>query len=359
MTDVFASIQYLQIMYLKLILFLGVFSGSLLKAQINPSDSTCISEDCCACSDYAIPAGVMISHTHMKGEWMVSYRLMQMTMSGVNNGTHEINKTDVLSQYRASPDFMKMNMHMLMVMYGLTDKFTLMAMFHYNSNYMEMTMASGAKFHTHGMSSSGIGDTKLYGLWAILKKPQKEFLLSVGINLPTGNINSTGTQNSAMYPGLRYPYAMQLGSGTFDLLPTLSYLNKKNNLTWSAQLASVIRTGHNTNDYKLGNEWSSNLWVSWQWLTVLSSSLRAEITYADKIHGRDSSLNMTEEIASNPSNYGGTRGYLHVGSSINGKKRFLKKNRLSVEYGFPIYQNLNGLQMPIKNLFTASWSLTF
>ena len=138
-----------------------MFYGISVKAQINPSDSTCANEAYCSCGDYEIPAGVMISHTHMKGEWMVSYRWMRMNMAGVIRGTQDLSQTDVLSDYQTSPDFMRMRMHMLMLMYGVTDKLTFMAMLNYTSNYMEMTMPSGSRFHQHGMSSAGLADTRI------------------------------------------------------------------------------------------------------------------------------------------------------------------------------------------------------
>ncbi|WP_317897818.1 hypothetical protein [Aurantibacillus circumpalustris] len=346
-------------MYCKLILLLGLLIGSSIKAQQNYSDTTCVSEEYCSCNKYEVPAGVMISHTHMKGEWMVSYRMMRMNMSGLLEGSQAINATDVLLNYRTSPDLMQMDMHMLMLMYGLSDKITLMGMFHYTSNYMEMTMPSGTKFHRHSMSTNGLGDMKLYVLWSVIKKSEKEFLLSMGLNLPFGSINAQGAQHSAMYADQRYPYDMQLGSGSFDLMPSLSYIQKKNRITWSVQLGSILRPYYNSNEYKLGNELNFNAWTSLKWLRVISSSLRAEFLYSDKINGRDPSLNSCEEIAANPSNYGGLQAFIHLGSSLNGKRGFLKKNRLSFEYGLPFFQKLNGLQMPTKNLFTTSWSLTF
>ena len=330
-----------------------------LKAQLNSKDSTCINEDYCSCSDYEIPAGIMISHTHLKGEWMVSYRWMRMNMAGVIQGTQDLSQTNVLTNYQTSPDFMWMNMHMLMLMYGITDKLTLMAMLNYNSNYMEMTMLSGSRFHQHGMSSTGLGDTRIYALWAPLKQAEKQFLLGLGINIPSGRITIKGPKEGVMYRGQRYPYAMQLGSGTLDFLPSVSYLQNNNKITWSLQLGSVLRPYRNNNNYKLGNEINFNAWTSLKWLKILSSSLRAEILYSDKIYGEDLSLNKYEEISANSSNYGGTRLFIYLGSSLTGNKGFLKKNRFSFEYGLPIYQNLKGLQMPITNLFTASWALTF
>lgn len=329
-----------------------------LSAQTT-ADSTCNMHGCCCGGDDPTPAGVMISHAHAKNEWMVSYRYMGMYMQGISEGLSPRTESDVLGSYSASPRLMQMHMHMLMAMYGVTDKLTLMGMFHYNFNYMEMTMPMGRSYHRHGMSSSGLGDTKLYALYALNKKENRQLLLSAGFNLPTGSIQSKGEPGSMMYPGERLPYGMQLGSGTFDFLPGISYLYQRRKLTYSVQLASVWRTGYNSVGYKAGNELSLSAWTAWQWLPFINSSFRLEAVAAGNIKGKDTSLDPLDEPSAAPVNYGGERLYAYIGTSLRSKKGFLSKNRLSIEYGLPLYQNLNGIQMTGKSNLYAAWSITF
>ena len=42
-------------------------------------------------------------------------------------------------------------------------------------------------------------------------------------------------------PTLRLPYAMQLGTGTFDLLPGLTYSGHKDAWSWGGQYSAAIR----------------------------------------------------------------------------------------------------------------------
>src|SRR4051794_38916947 len=90
------------------------------------NDKTC--GPSCTCSKGTqTPQGVMTDHIHAKGEWMLSYTYMNMMMQGNNTGTAHVSDNDVYRQYMMAPATMSMQMHMAMVMYGVTDKLTLMA----------------------------------------------------------------------------------------------------------------------------------------------------------------------------------------------------------------------------------------
>ena len=342
-----------------IMLFLILVLIKALPAQQSAGDTAvCQIYDLC-CSNDPTPSGVMISHVHQKNEWMLSYRFMRMNMDGILNGSNAMSDNEVFNSYTAVPKTMQMNMHMLMVMYGLTNKITLMGMFNYNSNYMKMSMKMGNSMHNHTMNSSGVGDAKITALYSLVKKSNSQFLLSLGLSIPTGNINLKGKSNSMMYPNERYPYNMQLGSGTFDVLPCVSYLTQKNKWFFSSQLFSTIRIVNNSIGYRYGNDVTLNSWVAWQWLPIISSSLRLEAFASQKINGKDASLNQSMEISANPSNYGGERLFCYLGSGFQPRKGVFKNTKLSFEYGIPLYQHVNGLQMKQTHNLNLALNLIF
>ena len=61
---------------------------------------------------------------------------------------------------------MTVEMHMIGIMYGLTDEFTVMAMVPYIINSMEHLTRMGVRFTTE---SDGVGDVTLSGIYALLK----------------------------------------------------------------------------------------------------------------------------------------------------------------------------------------------
>ncbi len=338
----------------------------LLLAQTSSDTSRCTDFSCC--NTDMTPAGVMISHVHSKNEWMISYRYMSMFMSGLETGTTNINKDRVFNDYLMSPEKMNMQMHMLMGMYGITSRLTVMAMFNYQVNSMDMTMfSSGGHVHpgghtnsssTHHMNTMGLGDTKLHLLYGIVQRESCQLLASLGASVPTGTIHITGTADDAMYSNSHFPYGMQLGSGTVDILPSITYLHQKNDFAWSTSVSGTYRGGYNSLGYKLGNETTINSWIAYKWLSFISSSLRLQGTAAAAIDGHAPSLYVYNEPSANPLNYGGKNISAFFGSSFH-FNRFLKNNRLGIECGTPVYQDLNGIQLKQHLTLNANWSFSF
>jgi hypothetical protein len=58
---------------------------------------------------------------------------------------------------------------------------------------------------------------------------------------------------------------MQLGSGTWDLLPGLTYAGFARDWSWGAQTLATLRLGENRHDYKLGNRLMLTGWVARRW----------------------------------------------------------------------------------------------
>jgi hypothetical protein len=308
----------------------------------------------------------MISHIHKKGQWMFSYRYMNMSMGDMQIGTDKVSDDYIFTKYLMSSDKMKMEMHMLMAMYGLTNRLTLMGMVHYNNTSMRMTMLEGTTHVHNGMSgeemdmnmrTSGFGDFKLHALYGVINQKRHHLLVSMGLNVPTGSISIKGDDNS-MYPNQRLPYVMQMGSGSVDLLPGLNYLFQKGDISGSSQITSTIRITNNSLGYRWGNEITTNHWLAFTWLKNFSSSIRLEGTTSGRIKGEDPTLYAGYEPSANPSNYGGDKVSGFLGTNVHFRKGFLNSSRIGVEYGIPFYQNLYGPQMGIKSSLFASCSIS-
>lgn len=346
--------------YLLVVVFL--FKTVLLSSQTD-SDSMLVCN--CAVEDLN-PGGIMLGHEHPKGVWKISYRYMNMMMDGVLSGTKKVDDNFVFNKYIMSPQNMRMDMHMVMAMYGITDRLSLMVMFNYNSISMKMNMLPGST-HVHGsgtsasnsheMSSqtSGLGDTKLYAVYSLLNSTVHYLLLSGGLNLPSGNIQMKGDSHDPMYPSQRLPYMMQMGSGTADFMPGITYLFKEEKVSFSTQVTSVLRPFYNLLNYGLGNEYALNIWGAYKWVPWVSSSIRIEGTSQGAIVGSDKSLFSGMEPSASALNYGGENVSAYLGLNFY----FLKKNKLSIEYGMPLYQNVNGVQMKQASTIYAGWLISF
>lgn len=351
--------------YLVLVL---LFHLSVLSFSQTVADSSSCNNDCLCTADVT-PSGIMISHVHKKNEWMVSYKYMNMRMENILSGTNRMDHTSVFNEYLMSPASMQMDMHMIMGMYGLSDKITLMAMVNYNTAVMNMVMLPGAMHNMdgsvmgngtmdHQMNTSGPGDIQLHCMYGLVNDNYHQLLIGTGISIPLGSTEMKGHEKG-MYQHQRLPYSMQTGSGTLDILPVLNYLYEKGAFTFSSQVAPIIRTGLNATGYRLGNEVTFNNWLACQWSSSFSSSMRLEGYSGDRIHGKDATLYSIYEPSANPANYGGQKINGFIGTNFYITKGALKNNRLGVEYGIPFYQNLNGPQMGSSSSLYALWSITF
>ncbi|MBY0425857.1 MAG: transporter [Cytophagales bacterium] len=331
----------------------------------NNNDTTAL----CSCtSDDLSPSGIMISHLHPKGSWMFSYRYMHMYMQGNTAGNSPVSDNQVYASYLMAPNAMTMGMHMVMGMYGISDRFSMMAMLHFNVNEMSMNMLPGTP-HIHNgvvttmahdmtMKTYGPGDTKIFGLYNLFERDAHSILAGLGLSLPTGRIDLKGDENS-MYPNIRLPYLMQLGSGTWDFLPSLTYRYQKESFAWNTQFSGIVRPFYNSANYKYGHEINLTTWAAYQWLSWISTSARTEGSWVGKMDGVDNAIIQSYEPAGSPVNYGGQRVNGFVGVNFHLHFPNFPDSRLALEGGLPLYQNFNGIQMPTKFLINASWQIAF
>jgi nitrous oxide reductase accessory protein NosL len=288
-----------------------------------------------------------IYHTHPADMWMVNYKFMRMAKHGLRAGTDNVDQNNVSPVghrpfgYMMTPTSMTMDMQMLMVMYGLTDRLTLMAMGSYQSMNMDMlmNMGKGNKDDTP-MHTNGIGDTELRGIFGI----SKEWVASLGVSLPSGDIRQLIGMMGTTY---RAPYDMQLGSGSVDLKPALTYSVLSDNKLWNWG-AQGLYNYHidNGNDYTLGDSVKLTTWLQ-RAFGPAATWLRLSYSDTGKIKGRDNEIQKlltgsktAPTPEADPNNYGGQEIDILFGASyMKGPFSF------GVEFGLPAYQNMNGLQL--------------
>jgi len=331
-------------------------------------------QDCCASpacdcdqSDIA-PSGIMNDHLHARGKWMISYYYMHMNMQNNITGSQAVTDGEVFNSYLMSPSKMTMDMHMLMIMYGLSNKMTLMLMPQYNVSNMNMNMyGNNAIMNMPGMAPnatmpnsqtiSGLGDTKAYALFRIWKSSHYNIVGSAGLSLPTGSINQKAFPG--LYSNLHADYNMQTGSGTVDFLPGISLVAHESWFDWGAQISGTLRTFYNANGYRLGNEGIAQGWIAKKWNAYFSNSIRVQAIANDAISGYDNNLYSIMEPSANAANYGGIKTMIYPGINFYPGSLFSSTCKIRIEYGLPLFQYAQGIQMADKSSILASIDLIF
>lgn len=300
------------------------------------------------------PAGVMGDHVHHSGDWMFSYSYRYMHMDGMRDGSDSLSDGEVLAGYMVAPLRMDMEMHMLGVMYALNDSFTLMGMLPYVEKDMDHITRMGARFTTR---SQGVGDVKLSALYALSRRQQRNIVLSLGVSMPSGDIDESDA--TPAMTDARLPYPMQLGSGTWDLLPGVTYTDGFGGWSWGGQLAATLRLGDNDNDYSLGDRLDLSGWASYRLAPAWSASLRLAGHAWGDIDGEDRQLNPALVPTADPKLQGGRRLDILAGINLFLPGGGFGANRLALEAGLPVYEHLDGPQMSADWSLTANWQLLF
>lgn len=128
-------------------------SASNLRAQQRAADLTMLEE---WMDVDVIPIDVLDAHIHLKGDWMIGYRTMYVRM-GESRSTE--------ADFMIPPTGMMMDMHMLDVMIGLTDRLTLIAMMPFSRMSMGRRTSMGVPFSTAAHGPEDVELTAHYGLY--------------------------------------------------------------------------------------------------------------------------------------------------------------------------------------------------
>ncbi|MGK7954972.1 MAG: hypothetical protein AB4063_06895 [Crocosphaera sp.] len=304
--------------------------------------------------DSHAPIAVMGEHIHSEGEIMVSYRYMLMEMEGSRVGTDDISNEKILEQFPVTPTRMTMQMHMFGMMYGITNDLTLMAMLPYVVKDMDHITRMGRGFNTN---SEGIGDIKVTGLYQVLNENRQRIHFNAGMSFPTGSIETRDRTPAG--PDQLLPYPMQLGSGTLDLRPGITYLGQTDEWSWGSQIIGTLRLGTNSNSYKFGDEIMLTAWGAKKWSDWASTSLRIKGKNWGNISGKDTRLNPNIVPTADPTRRGGTQIDIGFGLNLFVPEGDLRTGRLAIEFELPIYRALQGPQLETDWQLTAGLQFSF
>jgi hypothetical protein len=349
-----------------LLLALGYSRAQSVGADLSPRsgepvhDLTGLSLEQLSQLDIVQP-NVLGGHTHVAGEIMVGYSYMHMNMSGLYQGSREISPAEAFAQgFSTVHTEMEMDMHMFDVMYAPTERFTLMAMLPYKRESMLHLRSDNTLFT---QSADGIGDLQVMGLYTIfgdIRKGGHRLILNAGVSFPTGSINVRDHDaGDPARPLVLLEYPMQFGSGTYDLMPGVTYLGDTGRWSWGAQTIETVRFGRNYHGYRLGNQYRVSAWGAYAVNDWFAPSFRLEGNWLEDIQGSDPGLATNHTPEARPDLRGGRRLDVLFGINFYVPKGPLKGSRLMVEGGVPVYQDLDGPQLGTAWMLSVGGSYAF
>tara|TARA_B100000953_G_scaffold9311_1_gene8289 strand:- start:1447 stop:2607 length:1161 start_codon:yes stop_codon:yes gene_type:complete len=320
------------------------------------------------------PITIMGGNFHKKGEFMLSFRFMRMEMKKNQKNGKELSDYQIISHpnpfsmgnmasnLSVVPKKMNMEMGMMGLMYGFSDRINGMLMLNYINKHMLLNTYSPVPdlpcikiypsppecrslLGSFTTSSSGLSHFSSSILIKLKETNTSRWQIELNLMKSLGKKNKKGEVLSPMNNRLDLilPYSMQTGDKGTRLISGLTYIN--NSLEWSYGFQAKINRVIEKKEWNYGNNHLINAWIQKDFFLNTSLSFRYSYFNEDKIRGRDL-LILAPVQTSNPSNYGGRSSEIGIGLNglINHKEKS-HSNRIGLELIFPVEQNLNGLQM--------------
>lgn len=306
-----------------------------------------------------IPAGVTGAAMVAQGEGMLMYMPMAMNMAGTYIGTNQVSTATILATknpfappmyLRVVPDNMDAQMHMVGAEYGVSNVVNLMVMGSYIEKDMTMTSYNAMTVVPYPARTStvdGLGDVTITGLVRLYDDGSNHVHFNLGFSLPLGSTTEQVTMTSPMNGmpmTMRAMYGMQLGTGTVDILPGLTYTGNRGLWSWGAAYRGRIALDDNVEGYHWGDSQTLTGWAGYTFYPGITATARVAGTVQGKIQGMDPMI-MGPMQGTNPAWYGGETVNLFGGVEVAGHYFGLGNTKLAIEGGAPVYQDLNGPQL--------------
>jgi len=335
----------------------------------------------------ATPAGVRYAERlATAGDFAFGYRYEYgLTGGGLRRGSDDVSRREARANgCRDAPCVLlpvDINTHvsLLDLRYALSSRSTLMLATRFLSTDLDQS-AVAARGAFEQDSSGGLGDSEVTWLHGLIDHQRYDFSLALGFSAPTGSIHSRLGDSRAFAP-----YALQLGSGTWDFVPTLTFADDHATWGWGAQATGRLRLeSRNEVGYGLGDRIEASAWLSARLCAWLTASVRGLLSAASRIDGEydarlaphlvgyryrgteavpvysfDRAVHAHASPLDDPGAYGGLDFDLGFGLSSLIRNGPLAGNRIAFEWLQPMLNHSNGYQPDRDGRLFLTWELGF
>ena len=301
------------------------------------------------------------------GRWQFSVRTIFREQSGYLDGDSKISnakvqwnpsKTRTATNFPIIVDRIQQEATLLSLSYQLTDLYRIaVSTAHIVQSTDHFSAVPG--YEAFAIKSSGMGDTTVNLNRLLWRHNQRSLYANIGVSLPTGSIDKKG--DTPRGPGSQIlPYSMQLGSGTYDFPFGLNYQSIGPEFAYGGNFAVRMRTNENDRDYRLGDEYSADVWLELLRDKRFSPTLRLSYVNKENITGSDQALLMNNGSSfiypvsmANPNFYARQNYNIHIGGRFKLGANS-EKNPLTIQFGYaiPIYEAVDGVQPRSRNTFS-------
>jgi len=213
------------------------------------------------------------------------------------------------------------------------------------------------QFSVGSVSTTEFGDPELHLLYGLHDMWPYRAHISLGVSAPTGPTDTRGVLPNAPSERRLLPYPLQIGDGTWALLPAATFVAENAAGTVGMRAQARIPLGENNRGWTRGTEVNADLWMGYRFSPWISGSARLSFTQLGNVSGIDMAMNPLSSPLAHPDVQGGNRVALPIGVNILFPQGPLRGNRLSAEVFLPVRQDLDGPQVKPSYGLTVSWGI--
>ncbi len=311
-------------------------------------------------ADAEAPASITQDRVLPKGAFQLGVRFLYSGMSGQGYGTDSLTVDQVLTLFDVANSEMVTQGLAVDVLMGVTDRVTVTATGVFAQKAMDHLSGLEGQpnaFLFYETEASGLQDLSVHALYDVLSSGDLRFHLHGGVSIPVGSIDSGDVTPFSNPDETQLPYMQQLGSGTIDLTPGFTFNIQNHRASLGVQGKATIRMGENDRGWALGDLYLANMWAGIKASEWASASLGLQYSNWGNVEGFDEDLNANESPAHNTLTQAGWRVDLPIGVNFVMPEGQFEGHRLSVDFLFPIHQDLDGPQLRHNWSVVAGWSV--
>ena len=159
------------------------------------------------------------------------------------------------------------------------------------------------------------------------------------------------------------PAPMQLGSGTFDLLPSITLRQELASYSYGIQASGILRLeDENDRHYRLGHQFKLTSWAGIRITDWISLACGLEYNWLEELQGDQKDINQGPAMMGRNTvttaygeNYGGESVKAILGINLLAPKGQWRGHRLAADLHLPLYRNLNGYQLESDYTISLGW----
>jgi hypothetical protein len=301
--------------------------------------------------DGVAPVGIWGDHTLPAGTVEGGYRFTHATARGLVFGKQVATEESVLALgFNFVPIERTVQSHIAQVGIGVTDWLTVNA----RGGWIAKNRTSANDSVLFFNETSGISDIQADALWDVYHQGAYRAHLHTGVIIPTGAVDARGDFGPAS--DVQLPYDMQIGSGSWAVVPGATAQVMNNMGSVGVQIRGVFPVADNSRGWRPGARIEGALWAGYRFNDFVSVSGGFRAMQQGAIKGFDIELETLRDPGDLALSTKTKKVEMPLGMNLRIPGGALAGQRLSIEAVWTVHEETDGPLLKDDWALNLGWS---